>query len=299
MEKQTSSFISWEKLRDIDLVEFLVSIGYEADRISGQNFWYRSPLRQEKTPSFKVNRRLNRWRDFGTGKGGSIIDFCQEYYQRDFQGTIQLLSGHINLPLRQIPDITTEDPSPIKVTQAKSISSIALAAYIKKRGIPIALAEGHVKEIRYSLYDKSFFALGFPNDAGGYEIRNQFFKGSSSPKAVTTIANGHDTLSVFEGFFDFLSYLVLRSKMSWPESDYLILNSLSLVDRSTEKILSYPKVALHLDNDPAGQKATRHLLATSPIIQDRSTLYQGFQDLNEFLLKRQPPLKRSRSIRHQ
>lgn len=297
MEKQTPSFISWEKLRDIDLVGFLASLGYEPARIRGQSYWYRSPIRTEKTPSFKVNRRLNRWWDFGSGRGGSIIDFCQECYRSDLQEIVQILSGHISLLPSPITHVTAEELSPIKVTQITPLSSAALTEYLKSRRIPIHIAEGYVKEIRYSLYDRSFFALGFPNDSGGFEIRNQFFKGSSSPKAVTTIANGHDTLSVFEGFFDFLSYLTLRSELSWPETDYLILNSLSLVERSKESIRSYPNVSLYLDHDPVGRKVTQGLLDMGQIIQDRSTLYRGSQDLNEFLVKRQLTLKRPRRIR--
>lgn len=92
MKKQPSSFISWEKLRDIDLVGFLASIGHEPTKISGIQYWYRSPLRNEKTPSFKVNRRLNRWYDFGIGKGGSILDFCRALYQIDLPEIVHLLS---------------------------------------------------------------------------------------------------------------------------------------------------------------------------------------------------------------
>ena len=296
MEKQTSSFISWEKLREIDLVGFLASIGYEPAKIKGPNYWYRSPLRSEKTPSFKVNRRLNRWNDFGTGKGGSIIDFCLEYYQRDFKEIVQLLSGQTSLPARKFPKIPDE-MSPILVTREKTITSPALLGYLKVRGIPIRIAEEYLKEINFSLNGKSLFALSFKNDLGGYEIRNKFFKGSSTPKAVSSISKGHNSLSVFEGFFDFLSYLKLRSEMKWPETDYLILNSLSLLEQSLPLILDYQAVSLYLDNDPAGQKATEYLLVKSQIIQDGSAHYKGFQDLNEFLVSRQPKIRASREVR--
>ena len=36
---------------------------------------------------------------------------------------------------------------------------------------------------------KPHIALGFKNDSGGYELRNEFFKGSNSPKDVTTFKN--------------------------------------------------------------------------------------------------------------
>lgn len=296
MEKQTPSFISWEKLREIDLAGFLASIGHEPAKIKGLNYWYRSPLRSEKTPSFKVNARLNRWHDFGTGKGGSIIDFCLEYYQRDFQEIVQLLSGQINLPARKFPEIPDETPL-ILITGEKPITSLALLGYLKTRGIPIRVAEEHLKELNFSLNGKSFFALGFKNDLGGYEIRNQFFKGSSTPKSVSAFLKGQNRLAIFEGFFDLLSYLTLRSEMKWPETDYLVLNSLSLLERSLPLILDYQAVSLYLDNDSAGQKATKYLLDKSQIFQDGSVHYKGCQDLNEFLVGRQRKVSVSRKVR--
>ena len=296
MEKQTPSFISWEKLREIDLVGFLTSIGYEPAKIKGFNYWYRSPLRSEKTASFKVNARLNRWHDFGTGKGGSIIDFCLEYYQRDFQEIVQLLSGKANLPARKFPEIPNETP-PILVTGEKTITSPALLDYLKARGIPIRIAEEHLKEINFSLNGKSFFALGFKNDLGGYEIRNSFFKGSSSPKAVTSISSGKNTAAVFEGFFDLLSYRVLQPEMKWPQTDYLVLNSLSLLERYLQPLLSYQEVVLYLDNDPAGQKATKSLLDKSTTFRNASDYYKAFQDLNEFLVSKRPRIKMARKVR--
>lgn len=296
MEKQTPSFISWEKLREIDLVGFLTSIGYEPANIKGLNYWYRSPLRSEKTPSFKVNARLNRWHDFGTGKGGSIIDFCLEYYQKDFTEIVQLLSGQANMPARKFPEIPG-GAQPILVTGEKPITSPALLGYLKSRGIPTQIAEEYLKEVNFSLNGKSLFALGFKNDLGGYEIRNQFFKGSSTPKAVSSISNRHGRLAVFEGFFDFLSYLTLRSETKWPITDYLILNSLSLLERSIPLVLDYQAVSLYLDNDSAGQKATKYLLDKSQIFQDGSVHYKGCQDLNEFVVSRQPKVRVSRKVR--
>ena len=42
-------------------------------------------------------------------------------------------------------------------------------------------------EISYKISDKTFFALGFANDAGGWELRNPYFKGCMAPKPISTI----------------------------------------------------------------------------------------------------------------
>ena len=57
------------------MVDYLEKLGYMPQKIRGNDYWYLSPFRQEKEPSFKVNRKLNAWYDHGTGRGGNIVDF--------------------------------------------------------------------------------------------------------------------------------------------------------------------------------------------------------------------------------
>ena len=44
-------------------------------------------------------------------------------------------------------------------------------------------------ELRFMNADKPYFAIGFPNMAGGYEVRNRYFKGVSPPKDITISDN--------------------------------------------------------------------------------------------------------------
>src|SRR4051794_4548518 len=68
------------EVKSRDIVDYLASLGFEPTRISGQHYWYLSPFRDERTASFKVNRALNKWYDFGEGRGGSLIDFGILYF---------------------------------------------------------------------------------------------------------------------------------------------------------------------------------------------------------------------------
>ena len=52
----------------IDMVDYLYSVGYLPQKINGNSYWYLSPLRSEKPASFKVNRAKNVWYDHGIGK---------------------------------------------------------------------------------------------------------------------------------------------------------------------------------------------------------------------------------------
>jgi len=54
-----------EQAKQIDMVDYLSSLNHHPQRVHHQDFWYLSPLREEQTASFKVNRTLNVWFDFG------------------------------------------------------------------------------------------------------------------------------------------------------------------------------------------------------------------------------------------
>ena len=66
--------------KQIDLVDYLAALGHQPQKIRNQDYWYLSPFRDEKTPSFKVNRSKNVWYDHGIGKGGNLIDFGIIYF---------------------------------------------------------------------------------------------------------------------------------------------------------------------------------------------------------------------------
>lgn len=76
------------EIKNIPLADFLSSLGHEPAVRKGTRLWYKSPLRQEQTPSFKVETMLNCWYDFGIGKGGDIIDLARLVYSSDNIGYI-------------------------------------------------------------------------------------------------------------------------------------------------------------------------------------------------------------------
>lgn len=271
--------------REIDMVDYLANAGYHPQRIRHWDYWYLSPLRTEKTASFKINRRLNRWYDYGIGKGGNIIDFAILLNDCTIAEWLQSLPGDFSSqkPLIQIlPDIAAT--SSIQVLGDFMISSVALLRYLEQRRIPFATADMFCRELRYVLNGKVQYAIGFKNDSGGYELRNPFFKGSSTPKAITTIRKDAEKLAVFEGFFDFLSFLVLFGQTPMQEWDYCILNSLSFAAMAAGFFHSYKSVHLFLDNDGAGQKCTRQLMGKVSICRDESPLYRHHKDLSEWLV---------------
>ena len=148
-------------------------------------------------------------------------------------------------------------------------------------------------EISYKISDKIFFALGFANDAGGWELRNPYFKGCMAPKSIsTTKGKGGERLQIFEGFMDFLSWRKLHPEI---EADSIVLNSLALLPKVIPLVTSYTSIECFLDNDEAGRKAFDQLKHSHPYVVDGAVRYQAHKDLNEWLvaqskLKEKQPL---------
>src|SRR5580658_1655119 len=82
-----------QQARVIDLVDYLASLGYQPAKTRGNNFWYASPFRDEKEPSFKVDRHLNLWYDHGWGKGGDIIEFGTQFHRLPIREVLKILEN--------------------------------------------------------------------------------------------------------------------------------------------------------------------------------------------------------------
>jgi len=285
-------------VREIDLVDYLLTLGFQPQKIRRSDYWYLSPLRKEKEASFKVNRKLNVWYDHGIGKGGDIIDFGVLYHHTTISELLQKLkqnnlSFHPHLVSSQKP-IHAVEKGKIKVVGEREIVSQKLIEYLsEKRKISLDVARRFCREIDFVLYDKKHTALGFKNSAGGYELRNEYFKGSSSPKDATLIENNHpNKCAVFEGFFSFLSFQMLAQKdkklshqLSNEQPNFLILNSLSFLEKNRKLIEKHKQIHLYLDHDKAGLQATQQALKWLVKYVDKSHFYKHSKDLNEYLVK--------------
>ncbi len=184
-------FFSYQDVKQIDIVEYMEKLGYQPHKIRNNDYWYLSPLRDEKEPSFKVNRKLNMWYDHGLGKGGSIIDFAMLYHNCRMNEVPQkisdLFSFHwqtltVQQPLTHSQNLEEALEPKIKVIAAKPLTNPALCRYLDDRKIPLEIADKYCKEVDFELYGKQYFAIGFENKSGGFELRNKHFKGSSSLK---------------------------------------------------------------------------------------------------------------------
>lgn len=285
-----SQLLSCKEARQIDLVQYLAELGHQPKRVSGNNYMYLSPLRKESTPSFKVDRKNNIWFDHGDGRGGNFVDFGILYHNCGVRELLQILGNRLVSP--QVVSPVEKTPSaalsPIRIRSVKSIESLSLVTYLADRQIPLWLAQNHCKQVEFDLYGNTITALGFANRAGGYELRNSTFKGSTHPKDITTINNSSNKVAVFEGFFSFLSYLKVTDQSSSP-TNFLVLNSLAFLEKVRPVLEDNARIELFLDNDFAGKQVTSKALKWGPKYEDRSYEYRPYKDWNDRLLGVLPP----------
>ena len=276
-----------DAIRQIPLADFLARLGHEPVRGSGNELWYRAPYRSERTPSFRVNVAKQLWYDFGLGKGGDIFTLAGEFIgSGDFMEQVKFIAKTARVPFvaMEKPQFLPKPSEPVfEGVEAVPLLRSPLTDYLAERSIPYAVASRYCCRLNYGVRGKRYFAVGFPNVAGGFEIRSRFFKGCVPPKDVSSVKTENttaDVCSVFEGFMDFLS----AATLGLETGDCLVLNSVSNVEKAMKHLDAYRRINCFLDRDEAGRRTLdvlgkRH----SGRICDRSALYDGCKDLNEFL----------------
>lgn len=228
------------------------------------------------------------------GKGGNIITLASYLYASDnlpyLLDKMEKQAPHVRPTDFSFPQQASE-PS-FERLEVRELNHPALLRYLSERNIDLCIARKECVELHFSHNGKNYFAIGFKNKSGGYEVRNRFFKGCMSPKDITHIRQqGEPRYScyVFEGMMDYLSFLSLRMEKfpscpSLEAQDYMILNSTSNVDKAVDALHGYERISCLLDNDEAGRKATLAIEnALSYRVRDASHLYSEYNDLNDYL----------------
>ena len=289
-------------LKNISIRQFLSQRGIQPKYERNGYGMYLSPLREERTPSFKVDYVRNLWYDFGLGEGGTLLTLVMRLERCDSREAIRRLQNgeKRNAGVSLSPDIyerpvaggASSAVRPAAVPALRILSDAplrhpALVGYLASRGIVPSVAAAFCREVRYEVNGRAFFAVGFRNDAGGWELRSERFKGGSSPKHITTFDNRSDTVIAFEGFMDFLAYLSLK----YPERlriDATVLNSVVNLPKAVPFISRHPVIHAFFDNDEAGRKTTSDLIRLCPRSEviDQRHFYSGHKDVNDYLIAR-------------
>ena len=287
------------RIKRYPIVEYLERKGIKPVRSTPAYALYHSPLREDTHPSFKVDTEKNLWIDYAEGKGGSIIDLCVRLEGCTLLEAIRLLG-------RNAPDYTACSSQKADRAMKRSSKPMASASGARRltgisdtlpphlqkylteeRCINIEKAMPFLRCISYEVGGRHYQAIGFANQSGGYELRdNGMFKGTIAPKDITPIFTDRvDPVCIFEGFMDFLSFLSMKEEFT---NHCLVMNSVSNVARSIRYLneRQVSSIRTFFDNDEAGRRATADFVKAGFKVEDMSVHYRDFKDLNEYHVHR-------------
>lgn len=308
-----SRFYDLQYIKAIPIADYLHACGIKpAKRYNGYAL-YHAPYREDSNASLKVDFRQNLWHDYGTSQGGSIIDLvmkmrgCSAYeaiahLAEGKATTLAPSSFHREAHIGQRRD----EQRPNNTRRILSINEalpLHLQSYLREvRKIDLAVASPYLHHVRYEVGGREYSAIGFPNRAGGYELRDdKTFKGTIAPKDISVIAGqaNNAPLCIFEGVMDFLSLLTMKGKEAISPS--IVLNSVSNIHRAVAYLheKGIDSVRAFFDNDPAGRQALQAIQSTGIKVEDMSRHYSRYKDLNEYHIAQRtgqkqviPPRKR-------
>ncbi|WP_315509081.1 toprim domain-containing protein [Alloprevotella tannerae] len=296
-----NEYYDLQYIKAIPIADYLHACGIEpAKRYNGYAL-YHAPYREDPNASLKVDFRQNLWHDYGTSQGGSIIDLVMQMQGCSaYEAMVHLAEGKATTLApssfhRITSSTTTSSTSTRRILSISEALPLHLQNYLREvRKIDLAVASPYLRHIRYEVGGREYSAIGFPNRAGGYELRgDKTFKGTIAPKDISVIAGraSNAPLCIFEGFVDFLSLLTMKGEETI--SPPIVLNSVSNIHRAVAYLHEngIDSVQAFLDNDEAGRKALQSLRSAGIKVEDMSRHYARYKDLNEYHISRQQAME--------
>ena len=274
-----------KQFNSIKLEEVLVSLGHHPTKQNEKEAWYRNPFATENQASFKLDKRNNIWYLHSEGIGGNNIDFMKKYLKSSVKEVLEWTEKQ-NFSSFQPQNVIQKQNSlnqNYQITEIKELQNENLKKYLQQRGLS-QIIYPLIKEVHFTIGEKNLYTIGFENRSGGWELRNSFYKGSLLKKDISLINLNNQTenknVAVFEGFTDALSFVEMKPFFN---GDLLVMNSVSLLNRTKEYLKNYSEINLFLDNDKAGETCKNSILKSFPEAKDHSEIYALHKDLNDYL----------------
>ncbi|MFN3772730.1 toprim domain-containing protein [Cloacibacterium normanense] len=274
----------------IPLEEVLQNLGHLPTKQNEKEAWFLNPFTNENLASFKLDKRNNIWYLHSEGIGGNNIDFMKKYLKSSVKEVLEWTEKQ-NFSSFQPQNVIQKQNSlkeNYQITEIKELQNENLKDYLHQRGLSTKVYP-LVKEIHFTIGEKNLYAIGFENLSGGWELRNSFYKGSLIKKDISILnfnnesQNQNETgkrIAIFEGFMDALSFVEMKPFFI---GDLLVMNSISLLNRTKEHLKIYSEIHLFLDNDKAGETCKNEILKSFPEAKDHSEIYTLHKDLNDYL----------------
>ena len=265
---------------------------------------YHSPFRKDRDASLHIDPDRNIWYDHGAGIGGGNVDLVMRCKDCTAAEAAQYIHS---LPPPAPPRSGTPLPagggtprlartSMNRIVRVQYLHTSYFFDYFRERGISAPLAARYCREVtlRGKPLGRTYDNIGFLNNSGGYALKSPSGFKSTTKAGVSTIDTTgvfsdrptSVTVTVFEGFFDFLSWLACHNLVV-PTTDVLVLNSVANLRRALPYLRRHRSIICCLDNDEAGRSTLDTLRGLrlelgDPDITDGSFFYQGYKDVNEW-----------------
>ena len=275
-----------KQFNSVKLEEILVSLGHHPTKQNEKEAWFLNPFYTETQASFKINKNLNYWYLHSEGIGGNNTDFMQKYLNASVKEVLEWAEKQkfFTFQLQNIIQKQNSLNQNYQITKIKELQNENLKKYLQQRGLSPTVYS-LVKEVHFAIGEKKLYAIGFENLSGGWELRNQFYKGSLLKKDISVVNLNNNleknkNVVVFEGFIDALSFVEMKP---FYKGDLLVMNSVSLLNKTKEYLKNYSEFHLFLDNDKAGEHCKNSILESFPEAKDHTEIYALHKDLNDYL----------------
>lgn len=277
-----------EAFKTYSIIDYLSNKGIKPFKTVGNQFMYHSPLTNENTASFLVEPVKNVFNDYSSGQKGDIIRLVQLIEQISFFEAIERLESLKSGFTETTFSFSGKNPiniePKIEVKSVQPITNKSLIQYIEQRGINIELGKIYLKEIHFTNKGKNYFAVGFQNSSGGYELRNSLgFKGKTA-NGITIYETGTNSINLFEGFFDFLSALQYYRAKAFNNTT-IILNTNNNLKLCLNTLTDKSIINSFLDNDKSGQMTVNQIVNSGfKVLNQSEMIYPNSKDFNDYLL---------------
>ena len=279
-----------KQFNTIPLEEVLQILGHLPTKQTEKEAWFLNPFANENHASFKLDKRNNIWFLHSEGIGGNNTDFMIKYLNASVKEVLEWAEKQIFSSFQ--PQNSIQKQNSLKqnyqITEIKEFQNENLKDYLHQRGLSTKVYP-LVKEIHFKMNGKNLYAIGFENLSGGWELRNSFYKGSLQKKDISILnfnnesQNQNETgkrIAIFEGFIDALSFVEMKP---FYNGYLLVMNSISLLNKTKDHLKNYSEIHLFLDNDKAGETCKNEILKSFPEAKDHSEIYALHKDLNDYL----------------
>lgn len=256
----------------------------------------------------------------GSHAKGNVIQFFQEYFALQgknlkFPELVKSIGDYINLNVIKKVDFTktkkeslSVEPNIIFKRAHKNFYSPLISYYTDIRKLTNqGVIFKNLYQVHFSFPDNpqnEYWGLGFKNKDGGFEVRTrdkQYYVPVNNSEKTFSLIKGKeqnsDSLIVFEGFFDYLTYLHVK-RIDALSSDVVVLNHALFANKILSTIEKKGYKTLHFfgDNDGRGEQSLRMLKESNIEIKDHRKMYKGVKDLNDWWVDK---MEKNHSIKHE